>query len=441
MAERGNGRRGRAEMSPRSAMRVLILSDHFPPHFVGGYELICEDVVDGLRERGHAVTVLTSTFGVDRATVEGHVHRRLHYCDGGGNPTSTSLLGRAQIERRENAILVEAIRAFRPQVLFVWHMWYLLRSLLQTAERRGLPMVYYFSDYWLENYYNVTADRWFAFWSRSPHKAYKRALKPILFDPVRRLCDLAVPTFLRSLRLDRAIFSSRALRDAYAARGFPMASPAVIHPGVSITRFVPRADTSVARARRLLYVGRLVEEKGVQTLLRAMQRLVQHYGHAGLRLTLLGDAPNRHSGFCQGLTRLVTEAGLHSAVQFAGKVAAAQVVNAYHAHDILVFPSLWDEPFSRTLLEAMASGMTVVATATGGSGEILRDGENSLVFRAGDDQALAGCIDRLIRDPQLCRRLAVNATDTVRRAFDLRQMIDRIEQHLEALIEDGGEMG
>ncbi|HSB70230.1 MAG TPA: glycosyltransferase family 4 protein [Candidatus Methylomirabilis sp.] len=420
-------------------MRILVLSDHFPPHFVGGYEIICEDVVDGLRERGHEVAVLTSTFGVDRPTTEGHVQRRLHYCDSNGNPPPTSLLGRAWIERRERAILAEAIRAFRPQLLFVWHMWYLLRSLLQTAERWGVPMVYYFSDYWLENYYTVAADRWFTFWSRTPQKRYKRALKPILFDPMRRLCDIAVPTVLRPLRLDRAIFSSRALRDAYAARGFPLASPAVIYPGVSTARFAPRADAAVERPRSLLYVGRLVEEKGVHTLLHALRRLVHQYGHTGLRLTLLGDAAAQRPAYLEQLTRLVAGAGLQSEVRFAGKVVPAQVVGAYHTHDIFVLPSLWDEPFSRTLLEAMASGMTVVATATGGSGEILRHGENSLVFRAGDDQALAGCIDRLIGDPQLCRGLAASAAETVRRTFNLRQMIDRIEQHLAALIGERGE--
>ena len=58
-------------------MKILVVTNFYPPHYVGGYELGCRDVVEGLRQRGHKVDVLTSTWGVDRPLQEGGVHRWL----------------------------------------------------------------------------------------------------------------------------------------------------------------------------------------------------------------------------------------------------------------------------------------------------------------------------------------------------------------------------
>jgi glycosyltransferase involved in cell wall biosynthesis len=96
-------------------------------------------------------------------------------------------------------------------------------------------------------------------------------------------------------------------------------------------------------------------------------------------------------------------------------------------HDVLIFPSEWPEPLARMTQEAMASGAVVVGTITGGTGEILIDGETGLVFPPGDAPALARCIRRLQTDPALFSHLARNGRQCVEDKFSFRRMLDQVE--------------
>jgi glycosyltransferase involved in cell wall biosynthesis len=91
------------------------------------------------------------------------------------------------------------------------------------------------------------------------------------------------------------------------------------------------------------------------------------------------------------------------------------VKKLYRSHDALLFPVRWDEPWGLVPLEAMASGMPVIATGRGGSGEYLRDGENSLIVPAEDPAALAAAVERLAADPDLRRRLRAGGLETAPR--------------------------
>jgi glycosyltransferase involved in cell wall biosynthesis len=133
----------------------------------------------------------------------------------------------------------------------------------------------------------------------------------------------------------------------------------------------------------------------------------------------------------------VGELGLEEAVSFRGRLPRAEIVALYHDHDVLVFPSVWNEPFGITILEAMACGLPVVATGTGGSGEIVRDGENALVFAPGDAAACARQVGRLMEDDALFERVRRNARESVERHFTLERTIEQIEEGLRAAVAAG----
>lgn len=99
-------------------------------------------------------------------------------------------------------------------------------------------------------------------------------------------------------------------------------------------------------------------------------------------------------------------------------------------HDVLVFPSEWEEPFARTVLEGMATGLPVIGALTGGTGEILVEGETGLTFAAGDSEGLARQIRRLAEEPALRRRLAANGRAVVASRFTLQRMVDELEAAL-----------
>jgi glycogen(starch) synthase len=228
-----------------------------------------------------------------------------------------------------------------------------------------------------------------------------------------------------SLRLRHVTCISRRLQRNLIEHGVPVTHADVIYQGIPLDRF-PRKPTAARRSGpfRVLYTGQLHPYKGVHTLVEAVGRVAAQRGRDEVALTVAGTgAPD----YVAGLARAA--AGLP--VTFLGFEGHDRMPALYRDHDAFVFPSIWQEPFGLTFLEAMASGTPVVSTTGGGHGECLVDGENALTFRAADAASLASCLERLMADPELGRRLA----DRGRRLVESHLNLDRYASGLEAFLE------
>lgn len=152
--------------------------------------------------------------------------------------------------------------------------------------------------------------------------------------------------------------------------------------------------------RVVLTVGRLSREKAQANLVRAFARLAR--ADASARLVIVGDGPERGR-----LEQLSSESGTQGRVVFAGQTN--DVAPFYAAADVFALPS-HSEGSPYALLEAMAAGVPVAATCVGGVPEIVSDGESALLVTAGDEEALAGALSRLLSDARLARALAAKAS-------------------------------
>jgi glycosyltransferase involved in cell wall biosynthesis len=157
----------------------------------------------------------------------------------------------------------------------------------------------------------------------------------------------------------------------------------------------------------LLYLGRLSKEKDPMILLEAMETLRRRGYDCGL--ILAGDGPER-----KNLQKKISERGLTNTVKILGYVK--DIIPVLNEADILVNPSR-TECMPNSILEAMWSGLPVVATAVGGVGEMIRDSVDGLLCPPGDPAALANAVVRLIEDPSLARRMADSAYQRVMGQF------------------------
>ena len=139
-------------------------------------------------------------------------------------------------------------------------------------------------------------------------------------------------------------FTSRDLRDRTAAAGFPVADAEVIHCGIKVADYHAPVHQRQDRRLRCVYVGRLHPDKGVGTACAGVDL-------AGdlVELTVYGDGDPDY------VEQLHARWGDHPRITFAGRTDVAGVARAYAAHDCLVFPSEWAEPFALTPLEASAA--------------------------------------------------------------------------------------
>jgi glycogen(starch) synthase len=365
----------------------------YPPHHLGGYELIWEDAVRHLRSRGHSVRVLTTEFrrddhaDDDRTDREEDVHRELHWYWRDHQWPRFSVRDRVRLERRNAGVFERNVAEFQPDVIGWWAMGGLPLSLIERVRRQGIPAAGFVCDEWMV--YGTSVDAWMRLTRRPVIGAFAGLLT-------------GIPTRVNFSEVGPWLFLSETLRKR-TTRVWGLRDTAVAHQGVDREVFTP-AEPSPWRWR-LLYAGRIDSRKGIDLAVRALSGLP-----ATARLEIVGSGDSR---YLEELQALAARERVMDRVRFHPGESHERLRERYAAADVLVFPVRWEEPWGLVPLEAMAVGTPVIATGRGGSGEYLEDGFNCLIFDPDrGPQALVERIDDLARDEALRARLRKGGAET-----------------------------
>lgn len=413
-------------------MRILFITTFYPPVVIGGWEQLVQEIDEGLQARGHRTHVLTSNYRAELlSAAEPGIERCLRLESDLAHYAPVRTLFERKRRRRWNLEATRrAIEDFDPDVVFVHLMWNLTLGIPWIAEqRRPGRVVYYVANDW------PYAD--------SPHEAYWRdpAQQPGRRLLKRALAPLALSLEARGgqafrLEFEHVLCVSEAIRQNLASQaGISTDRTQVVYNGIDLARFSLSPARLEARQATvpvsLLYAGSIVPHKGVHTAILAMSALARRGLGDIADLTIVGTG---HPDYEAHLHRLVGDHGLERSVRFAPRVPRDEMPDLLRRFDALVFPSIWEEPLARMVQEAMASGLLVIGTTTGGSKEVLVDGATGLTFPPEDADALARQIRRACEDADLVRRLRQQANDFVIRRFDIRRMIDEVETSLLAVV-------
>lgn len=402
-------------------LRILVVSNYYPPHSIGGYELGCRDVVESLKRRGHEVRILTSAYNLERPQDDGEVYRRLLTLPTWEPVPRHGLFKLLQREILNRRVCKRLCADFDPELIYVWNPAGISLSFIFSGQGPKVPVCYFVSDHWLAE---LDSDFGYGMWSYQDPRPLRRALWKTMLSVVNWSRVLPRP---QTPNLRHVQFASQFLKAAALRNGMPVADAEVIHWGIDTARFA--CQIGLKSPLRLLYVGQLMKHKGVHTAVAALKILKERSEFASATLTIAGGGVD--AVYEADLRRLVSSSGLDQSVRFTGVLPRDQLPPLYQDHAILIFPSIWEEPFSITVLEAMSSGLAVVGTPTGGSPEILRDGVNAFTFPPEDAERCATQILRLWREPQLLDAIRRHARQTVEREFQFENMVDIIERSLQ----------
>lgn len=405
-------------------MRILLLSNLFPPYVEGGAEILAGDIANGLQALGHEVLVLTSSTGLPEAKSEGNIWRTLrifpvaHFDT--RRPGFQQLNQLYNYRRRYHCAanareLQRVIAEVQPDILYIWEVTGIgVTSLMQALQHVQQPIVFHLGSYWL-------------LYTRKPETEQSRL-------STRRLKQWligAVPVPEKATM----IAVSKTVKQQYVAAGFDAERIEVIYNGID-PRFLASPRTSREATRegplQLLYVGRLRVEKGVAVILKALD-LLRHEqsllrdGQLPIHLHIFGSGDQL---YIDELRQFLQEKGLSSAVTFHGRVPQEELIGYYDRSDIMLVPSLWQEPFGLVIAEAMARELPVIASDLAGPSEILSHRQDGLLLPPGDEQALAEAIHSLMEHPEERLRLGRAARETVRQRFTIALTAQRVEQHL-----------
>jgi glycosyltransferase involved in cell wall biosynthesis len=371
-------------------VRVLVVSGIWPPD-VGGPASHAPDVAAFLNARGHDVEVVTTAGKapvleaypvrwVSRSLPKGLIHAR----------TATEI----------------ARRAVRSNVVYTTGM-FGRSSVGSVAARRPYVL-------------KLTAD-----------PAFERARRRGMVDgDVEAFQQLPGDSAVRALRLARNfelrhaahVFTPSAyLRELAVSWGVPPERVSVLPNPAPPLPELPRRDELRAdlemEGHTLAFAGRLTAQKSLGLALAALARI------EGVQLFIAGEGDERGA-----LELQVEELDLRERVRFLGAQPRARVLELFAAADASILSSSW-ENFPHTVVEALAVGTPVIATAAGGIGEVVRDGENGLLVAPGDVVALARAVERYFADDDLGVRLRAAAAPSVVE-YAPERVFDRLEQAL-----------
>ena len=400
-------------------MRVLVISDLYPPVAFGGYERSCAAMVEGLREH-HEVMVLTSDLRRDGVAAQAGVRRELTYLGPERRRVLQVPAAAAQAATAMRRLLAEE----QPDIVYVWNCLGTSQAAPFAAIQAGLPVAYRFSELWFASSL-YRRDRFVGHLlpgQRGLHRPWSWLVRTVNRHPALRLDPgRPVPAAVS--------WSSDDLRTRVTLP--PDVAPVlerVNPPGIG-GPFLELAREPEERPL-IVYAGRVTTAKGAEVAVLALAAL--RGSHAvDARLVLAGPcAPAME----RALRRLARELGVADQVELAGALEPAALARLLQRASALVVPTVTHEAFGRVCVEAALARVPVVASRLGGIPEALRDQEHALLFEPGDAGACAAALASMLADPAATDARVERAFAHVQR-FSAERFVAAEESFLETAVE------
>ncbi len=197
----------------------------------------------------------------------------------------------------------------------------------------------------------------------------------------------------------------------------------IIPNGINVKRFLSmkKKPRTIRDDPIVLYVGRISEDKGLGCLIKSAPLVLSNFPRA--KFVIVGE----DYGYLDRLKMLVQRYGVEKNVVFTGRLSNAELVRVYKRADVFVLPSEL-EAFGIVVIEAMASGLPVVASNLGGMKTIVQNEKNGLLFEVGNFRELTEKIELLLNNESLRIKLEENGRKTVQEKYSIEKVVDRLEK-------------
>jgi glycogen synthase len=395
-----------------AGLRILIVSNFYPPEWIGGYELGCSQMARALAGRGHSVRVLTSSQNypplavAEETSAEDAVEVRrcffLHdvYRSPTSDDPSREMQIRARTYCRHNvAALIHEVDAFRPDVAYLFNTLGLgIAGIVAALDQQHVPWVWHLMD-------------------RIPARMCEI---PELLPLLPSNCDDD-----RSAVIGEFVACSRGLIAEINAGHVDLVGPTHVVPNwidVPVRAGRPAYYTP-GRTLRVCFVGSLIGEKGVDHIIDGVGLLQRRCGPTNFEVDLYGQ------GDVEGYANAVQSSGLDGHIKFRGSVPRPSLLRLFSGYDLMLFPTWAREPFAFAPMEAASQGCIQAFPDRCGNAEWFIDGVDCLKF-ARTSEGVAGLLTAIQEGVHDFGALAANQARSLRLYFRLETIAARIERIL-----------
>ena len=372
-------------------MKILMLTWEYPPRIVGGIARVVHDLSKRLIKDGHEVTVVTYRDSADVPEYENdkgvNVYRVDNYMIHSNNfidwimQLNFNMISKAtEIINKEGGF--DVIHA---------HDWLVTYAAKTLKNAYDIPIV--------ATIHATEAGR-----NSGIHNETQKYINDTEWLLTYEATEVIVNSNYMKNELQRLF-------------GLPFEKINVIPNGIDLSNFIGierdydfRRQYAMDNEKIILYVGRLVYEKGIQHLIAAMPKILSNYHDA--KLVIAG-----RGGMMDELKAEARNLGLGNKVYFTGYLDSKQVQKMYKCADVAVFPSTY-EPFGIVALEAMLAGVPTVVSDVGGLNEIVNHGVDGMKSYAGNPNSIADSVTALLYDHQLAANVSKRAKQKVKEQFN-----------------------
>ena len=371
-------------------MKILMLTWEYPTRIVGGISRVVHDLSQRLIKDGHEVTVVTYRDG-----------NTPYYEDDKG----------VKVYRVDNYMI-------HPNNFIDWIMQLNFNMLSKATEliiKDGTFDVIHAHD-WLVAYAAKSLKNSFNIPLVSTIHATESGRNSGIHDETQRYINDS--EWLLTYESTEVIVNSNFMKNEIQRLfGLPFEKINVIPNGINLNNFSGverdydfRRQYAMDNEKIILYIGRLVYEKGIQNLIGAMPKILENYHDA--KLVICG-----RGGMIDELRQETHNLGIDNKVYFAGYCDSKKVQKMYRCADMAVFPSTY-EPFGIVALEAMLAGIPTVVSDVGGLNEIVEHGVTGMKSYAGNSNSIADSVLSLLFDQKLCDTVSKNAVKKVKELYN-----------------------
>ena len=372
-------------------MKILMLTWEYPPRIVGGIARVVHDLSKRLIKDGHEVTVVTYRDNADVPEYEN---------DKGVN-----------VYRVDNYMI-------HPNNFIDWIMqlnFNMLSKATEIINKEGGFDVIHAHD-WLVTYAAKSLKNAYDIPIVATIHATEAGRNSGIHDETQRYINDT--EWLLTYEATEVIVNSNYMKNEIQRLfGLPFDKINVIPNGINLSNFTGierdydfRRQYAMDNEKIILYVGRLVYEKGIQHLISAMPKILQ--GYNDVKLVIAGKG-----GMLDDLKAQAEAMGIANKVYFTGYLNSKQVQKIYKCADVAVFPSTY-EPFGIVALEGMLAGVPTVVSDVGGLDEIVDHGVNGMKSYAGNPNSIADSVLTVLYDKQLATNMAKKAKQKVKEEFN-----------------------
>ncbi len=369
-------------------MRILTVTNYYPPYFIGGYEVACKETMDFLKSKGHEVIVLTSNYIQDNDE-DNYVLRTMKLID----YNKTSKIQKEITEYKNYKTLSNTLKVIKPDLVYFWSLRGVGINIIKAVEEQKIAKVFEIGDFWMYGYMQPSIK-----------KTIKSLIPFLNYKDIQISPAICVSQWLK-----------KEMHEVYNSQTTYM------YPNAT---YIPHNIQQSNKKIKFIFSGRIDKEKGLDIAIKALVQFAYKYPKSNFTFDIYGNGNEAYMKECKKLAEPIKVQ-----TTFIGKVQSKKQI--YGGASILLMPTRMREPFGLVIIEAMAHKCAVIATNAYGPAEIINDGENGLLFDIHSLNDLFLKIEKLYFDSQLLKEIQENAYKHVSKNYSLVNVKSKVENLLQ----------